>query len=117
MSFSFEGWGVLGRFRRGSEGAHILMIYIWPQSSWIVERDKDIEQEPTRDGIARPPGPENSNKIRPEIFDFEPGSGLKLGQTKPKISGTMPTNRHTKIPNDSGPTFDVFRRPKLVTAR
>ena len=41
-------------------------------------------------------------RIQPEIFDFEPGLGLKLGQTKPKISGTVPTNRHTTIPNDPG---------------
>ncbi len=41
--------------------------------------------------------------IRPEIFDFEPDLGLELGQTKPKISGTETTNRHTSIPNDYGP--------------
>ncbi len=40
-------------------------------------------------------------RIRPEIFDFEPDLGLKLGQTKPKISGTVPTYPHTTIPNDS----------------
>jgi hypothetical protein len=27
---------------------------------------------------------------------------LNLGQAKPKISGTAPTNRHTPIPNESG---------------
>ncbi len=31
-------------------------------------------------------------KIRPEIFDFEPALGLNQGKTKPKISGTVPTN-------------------------
>ncbi len=30
-------------------------------------------------------------KIQPEIFDFEPDWGLMLGQTKPKIYGTVPT--------------------------
>ncbi len=42
-------------------------------------------------------------RIRPEIFDFEPDLGPKLGQTKPKISSTVPTNRHTTIPNGSRP--------------
>ncbi len=37
------------------------------------------------------------------IFDFASDLGPKLGQTQPNISGTVPTNRHTKIPNDSGP--------------
>ncbi len=46
--------------------------------------------------------------IRPEVFDFEPELGLKLGQTEPKISGTVPTNRHTTIPNDSGPVSACF---------
>ncbi len=36
------------------------------------------------------------------IFDFEPDSGPKLGETEPKITGTVPTNRHTTIPNDFG---------------
>ncbi len=36
-------------------------------------------------------------------FDVEPELGLKLGQTNPKIPGTVPTDRHTRIPNDSGP--------------
>jgi hypothetical protein len=49
------------------------------------------------------------SRIRPEIFDFEPELHLKLGQTKPKISGTVPTNRHTTFPNDSGP-ISAFRR-------
>jgi hypothetical protein len=54
-------------------------------------------------------------RIRPEIFDFEPGLGLKLRQTKPKISGTVPTNRHTTIPNDSGPISEWFDDdPKLL---
>ncbi len=47
-------------------------------------------------------GPRTFSRIRPEIFDLEPASGLKLGQTKTKIPGTVPTNRHTTIPNDSG---------------
>ena len=52
---------------------------------------------------------------RPEIFDVEPDLGLKLGQTKPKISGTVPTNRHATIPNDSGPISACFDDgPKLL---
>ncbi len=53
--------------------------------------------------------------IRPEIFEFELDLGLKLGQTKRKISGTVPTNRHTTTPNDSGPILACFDDdPKLV---
>ncbi len=47
-------------------------------------------------------------RIRPEIFDLEPDLGIKLGQPKPKIPGTVPTNRHTTIPNDSGPMLACF---------
>ncbi len=42
------------------------------------------------------------------MFDFEPDLGLKLGQTKPKISGTVPTNRHTTISSDSVPSSACF---------
>ncbi len=60
-------------------------------------------------------GPRTLLRIRPEIFDVEPGFGLKLGQTKPKIPGTSPTNRHTTIPNDSGPISACFDDdPKLL---
>ena len=44
-------------------------------------------------------------RIRLGIFDFEPDLSLKPGQTKPKISDTAPTNRHSAIPSDSGPIF------------
>ncbi len=41
--------------------------------------------------------------------------GLKRGQTRPKIHGTVSTNRHTTIPNDSGPISACFDDdPKLV---
>ncbi len=40
-------------------------------------------------------------RIRPGIFDFEPDLGLKLGHPRHKISGTVPTNRHTRVSNDS----------------
>ncbi len=53
-------------------------------------------------------GPRNILRIRPEIFGFEPDLGLKHGQTKHNISGTEPTNRHTTIPNDSGPMSACF---------
>jgi hypothetical protein len=60
-------------------------------------------------------GPRTLLRMRPEIFDFGQDLGLKLGQTKPKISGTVPTNRHTTIPNDSGPILACFDDdPKLL---
>ena len=41
--------------------------------------------------------------------------GLKQGQTKPKIYGTVPTDRHTTSPNDSGPIPACFDDgPKLL---
>ncbi len=41
--------------------------------------------------------------------------GLKLSKTKPKISGTVPTDRHTTIPNHSGATSACFNDdPKLL---
>ncbi len=43
-----------------------------------------------------------------EIFDFQPDVGLKRSHTKPKIHGTAPTERHTTIPNDSGPISSCF---------
>ncbi len=60
-------------------------------------------------------GPRQLLRIRPAIFDFEPDLGLKLGQTKPKISGTAPTDRHTSIPNDFRPNSACFDDdPKLL---
>ncbi len=59
-------------------------------------------------------GPRKLLRIRPEIFDLEPDLSLKLGQAKPKISGTVPTDGHTTIPNDSGPISSCFDDdPKL----
>ena len=57
-------------------------------------------------------------RIRPQIVEFEADLGLKLGQTKPKIYGTVPTNRHTAIPNDSVPISECFDDdPILKTVR
>jgi hypothetical protein len=47
-------------------------------------------------------------RIRPDIFDFEPELCLKQCQTKPHIPGTVPTDRHTTIPNDSCPISACF---------
>ncbi len=59
-------------------------------------------------------GPRKLLRIRPGYFDFEPLLGPKLGRTKPKISGKVPTNRHITIPDDSGPTSACFDDdPKL----
>ncbi len=50
-----------------------------------------------------------------ETFDFEPDLGLKLGQTKPQISSTVPTNRPTAVPNESVPISACFGdNPKLL---
>ncbi len=59
-------------------------------------------------------GPENVY-IRPEIFNFEPELGLKLGQNKPTTSGTAHTDRHITMPSDSGPMSVCFHDgPKLL---
>ncbi len=66
-------------------------------------------------GSAELRGPRKLLRIRPGIFNFEQNVSLKLGQTKPKISGTVPTNQHTTIPNDSGPISACFDDdPKLL---
>ena len=58
--------------------------------------------------------PELEKSPRPEIFDFEADLSLKLGQTKPKISGTVPTYRHTNIQNNCGAISACFDDdPKL----
>ncbi len=62
-------------------------------------------------------GPGKLLGIRPEIFDFGPESGLKDSKTKPRIPGTVPTDRHTTIPNDPGPMSACFDDdPKLVNS-
>ncbi len=64
--------------------------------------------------LAELKGPRKLLGIQPGIFDFEPDLGLKRGQTKPQIPGTVPTNRHTTIPDDSGPISACFDDdPKL----
>ncbi len=52
--------------------------------------------------------PRTLARIRPEVFDFELRLGLKRSHTKPKIPGTVPTDRRTTIPNDSGPISACF---------
>jgi hypothetical protein len=54
-------------------------------------------------------------RIRPEVFDFEPELGRKRSQTKPEMPSTVPTDRHTTIPNDSGSISVCFDdHPKLL---
>ncbi len=53
-------------------------------------------------------GPGQLLRIRQEIFDFEPDLCLKRRQTKPKIQGTVPTDRHTPIQNDYDPIPSCF---------
>ena len=49
------------------------------------------------------------------MVGFEPDLGLAPNQTKPNIPGTVPTNWHTTIPNDSGPVSACFDDdPKLL---
>ncbi len=60
-------------------------------------------------------GPRTLLRIRPGIFDFEPDLGLKRRQTKPKIHGTVPTDRRTTIPKDSGPTSSGSRPACFVS--
>ncbi len=60
-------------------------------------------------------GPRKLLRIRPEIFDFEPGLGLKRSQTKPKIPGTVLADRRTTVPKDSGQISACFDDdPKLI---
>ncbi len=60
-------------------------------------------------------GPRTLFRVRPEIFDFETDLGRRLGQTNPKVSGTVPTNRHTPIPHDLGPISECSDDdPKLL---
>ncbi len=54
-------------------------LFTWG-GKWLISNLDSAELE----------GPSKLSRIRPEIFDFEPDLGLKLGQTKPKISGTVP---------------------------
>ncbi len=53
-------------------------------------------------------GPRKLLRIWPAIFDFESDLGRKRSQAKPKIPGRVPTDRHTTIPNVSGPIWACF---------
>ncbi len=53
-------------------------------------------------------GPRQLLRIRPDMFDFEPELGSEPSSTQPKIRGTVPTDRHTTSPNDSGPISVYF---------
>ncbi len=49
------------------------------------------------------------------MTDVEPDLGPRLSKTIPKIPGTVPTNGHATIPNDSGPISACFGDdPKLL---
>ncbi len=61
-----------------------------------------LAAEATADA-AKLKGPRTLFKDPTEILHFAPDFGLKLGQTNPKISGTVPTHRRTTISNDSEP--------------
>ncbi len=77
---------------------------------------KDSIPKAQKRGLRAVPGrPPKLLKFRPEVWDFDSQLGLKLGQTEPKMSGTVPTNRHTTIPNDAGPIAACFHNdPKFL---
>ncbi len=57
-------------------------------------------------------------RIRTGIFDFDPDLGLKRRQTKPKIHGTVPTDRHTTVASDSGPISTcLYDDPTLLNCQ
>jgi hypothetical protein len=70
--------------------------------------DETLCKCPTGLHAAELKGPRKRLRIRPELLDYEPDSGLKLGQTTPNISGMIPTNRHTPIPSDYGTISACF---------
>jgi hypothetical protein len=76
-----------------------------------------LSSTPPRGGLnsAELKSPRKCIRVRRQIFEFEPDLGLNLGQAKPKLSGAVPTDRHTTIPNDPGPNLACFDDgPKLL---
>jgi hypothetical protein len=85
---------------------------LWPFFWRALGRRRE---QKTRLNSAELKGARTLLRIRTGIFDFEPDLGLKLGRTKPEISGTVPTNRNTTVPNESGPISASFDDdPKLL---
>ncbi len=78
-------------------------------------KDKHLPTLKRRPNSAEIKGARQLLRMRWEIFDFEPDLGLKLGQTKHKLPGTLPTDRQATIPHDSGPISACFHNdPKLL---
>ncbi len=99
-----EEIGGFGRFRPGSGGNVFCYVYFGPIRSWdclwVPGRQPGTNAETNHKAISwLIPDPSQklkwkmtdeltvSLRIRQEIFDFEPALGLRLGQTKPNISG------------------------------
>ncbi len=60
-------------------------------------------------------GPGRLLRIRPEIINVGPKSAPKPDETKPKMPGAVPTNRHKPMPIDFGPVSLRFEDdPKFV---
>ena len=59
-------------------------------------------------------GPRKLRRIRSAIFDFEAELDPNRSQTKPKIPGTVPTDRRTTIPNDSYLDVGMFGRRSFL---
>ncbi len=59
--------------------------------------------------------PQKLLRFRPGIFDFDPDVALKLGHTKPKISGSVPTKRRSQRSRTILGRFRCFNDdPKLL---
>ena len=66
-------------------------------------------------GSAELKGPRKLLRIRPKIIDLGPKSAPKPDEAKPKMPGSVPTNRHKPIPIDFGPVSGCFDHdPKLL---
>ncbi len=98
--------------RRASFGSAVSVDPRDPKNGRRANRSPLAPERILWEDAARLSGPQKLLRIRPKIFDFKPHLGLKLGQAKPKISGTVPTNRHTTIPGPISACFDDD--PKLL---
>ncbi len=119
LSAELEGpqnFEAVGRFRVGV-GVRSVVGQSWARDRHqrprlakrcINQRKLTRETDSKAPNSAELKGPRKLVRIRPESISSQM-LGQKLGQTKPEKSGSAPVNRHTAIPNDSGP-IGVFRR-------
>ncbi len=84
------------------------------EKHFINQRKLTRETDSKAPNSAELKGPRKRLRIRQEIFEFESDASLKRRQTQPKIHGAVPTDRHTTVPNGSGPVSACFDDdPKL----